>query len=685
MIQPARLLVVSLVLLPLLATCNSYPVHSLLDNFEVRVTSKLSHKEAVKLDFLWVIDHSSSMCQEQRELAKGFDKFVTNLQALGTIDAQMAVVTVQQISDLGGTTVETNQVKQVGQFMHSAATAFPPNCMERVRLPCTTDLQCTKAVVEYQFTSVGPSSMCPVGGTGTYENPVGGNTKWKCDKPGTDPLLTNLNCSINSYCEKRCTSDKECQELYESNVPLSERRAICYIPGGTTPENAGCMFPPDTKTCPTSDKLPPVLKSHPLDAKGKLTNKPTLDLFKCIATVGAGTSTESKFEGGFRSAWYALDPNGINCTKDKTGKIDPAKCQYKQLVRDDAYLVIVFVSDDDDCSVNLDISLSNLNAEEKKVIVGDPKTGKAGILPSEVQDRCQSLGDAVAGNKGLNEGNCEIRKAANPALVCLSDCVKFKVGSDDYAKCIASTDKSILESIKFDTRFATVNDFVNRFRSLKSDPSRVMVAAITGDTLFNSGASALATEFQQRIDVSQYYRSVLKNTAPKQVPYVCQGARGESGYGSRYIALTKAFGENGIFYNICEGEDFGPALTEVANLILGRVIKVCLPHPPNWEDGVPLIKVLRKRGGKTKQMEYVEHAESTKPDSFYLKAAPDCRTSDSGTLPGESQACKSTRDCAAGLVCNEGLCKQYAEAIYFSAVPDPTDEIEVNYAADVGL
>ena len=53
--------------LAVLATgCNDYPVHSLLDSFEVRVTRALTRNQAVKVDFLWMIDHSSSMCQEQR-------------------------------------------------------------------------------------------------------------------------------------------------------------------------------------------------------------------------------------------------------------------------------------------------------------------------------------------------------------------------------------------------------------------------------------------------------------------------------------------------------------------------------------------------------------------------------------------------------------------------------------------
>ena len=105
-----------------LTSCNNYPVQSLLENFRVRVTDKLNADEAVKLDFLWVIDHSPSMCQEQRDLAKGFEQFITKLQSIGTIDAQMAVVTVQQAQD-------KSDIRVIGRFKHEPATSFPPNCI----------------------------------------------------------------------------------------------------------------------------------------------------------------------------------------------------------------------------------------------------------------------------------------------------------------------------------------------------------------------------------------------------------------------------------------------------------------------------------------------------------------------------------------------------------------------------
>jgi hypothetical protein len=58
-----------------------------------------------------------------------------------------------------------------------------------------------------------------------------------------------------------------------------------------------------------------------------------------VGVVGAEQRIEANLEQGINAALYALD---------KTG---PNKEQAKAFLRDDAYLVIVFISDEDDCSV----------------------------------------------------------------------------------------------------------------------------------------------------------------------------------------------------------------------------------------------------------------------------------------------------------------------------------------------
>ncbi len=687
--QPRQRSLLARVVAPtlLLATalsCNEYPVHSLLETFEVRVTDKLSGDKPVKLDFLWVIDHSPSMCQEQRDLAAGFKAFTDTLQSLGAIDARMAVVSVQQVPD-------KVDIKVVGRFMHKAATIFPPNCFERVIMPCQNAAQCTQKQPPFAYPVTTDSSMCV--DQSSWENPYKGG-QWECKKPSSASLVSNLNCSINTQCVAKCSTDDDCRKVFEPNVPKAKQRSICKNIAG----QQGCMFPPDTSTCPAADKLPPVLEND------------QLDLFRCNATLGAASTQEAGFEGGFRSAWTALDPKGPNCDydacvkslrscckeskeewctkdfnqakcdKDKKAWCEPLKdeknCQAKQLLRDDAYLVIVFISDDDDCSMHLD-----LNPLDKNVIT------------KEVWQRCQTYGDSRGGNLELNAGNCEYRREKNADIFCYSDCVvdsktkdkagKLKCpngckdGSKEQRACLDSAAVDTEKYKKVSKPFAPVGEFVNRFKSLKSDASRVIVASIAGSTLAESKWSEK--------DAIHYYQSTFKDQGPGQVPYICQGARGEAGYGSRYLQIAEAFRENGVVQNICKGSDFGPALKTIATTILKRVIKVCLPQPPfSDDDGKPKIKVQRTRDGAATEMQYTDGPQPGNADSFYIAPSPDCRAGKTG-IAGELSACKATRDCTAGLTCIEGFCQVYNGAIFFSEVPDPKDKIEINYAADLGL
>ncbi len=704
----------ALAIATLFMSCNNYPVHSLLENFSVRVTDKLNTSDAVKLDFLWVIDHSSSMCQEQRDLAKGFQQFVTKLQSLGSIDAQMAVVTVQQTPD-------KEEVRVVGRFKREPATGFPPNCIERVRMPCTSDAQC-QGKHSFPFATTVDSSLCT-------PNPQAIENKyttgmWRCKKPPEASAIANINCSINSTCESACKDIKnhtDCRATFEPDVPKDKQRIRCHVPGGgTNLDSAGCMFPPDTETCPKAADLPAVL------------NTKQLDLFRCIATVGASQKVEAGFEGGFRSAWQALDPAGPNCSRDACVKhlrsccvddgafcsptylndpkvsdadkkencwcyadknaakcaaettelCEPLKdsknCQFKRLVRDDAYLVIVFVSDDDDCSMPL-----NLNPLDRNV------TNK------ENWQVCQKAGDVLGANVPLNEGNCEFRRGKNANLFCPSDCLAgsttkdvtgklkclngCKDGSAEQAACSKLADAEYLLSVKKTPLMAPVNEFVNRFKSLKPDPARVIVATIVGDT--NVGNSSELTTHRDRVN---FYHSLFRDISTGKVPYVCQGSRGESGYGSRYIELAESFRENGVVQNICNGADFGPALESIATTILRRVIKLCLPQPPFVVDGERKLTVTRTRGGKTEKLTLTDGPVPGDSASYYIVASPDCRAGKTD-LPGQLAACNVTRDCNGGLTCIDNLCQIYNEAIFFSDVPEPNDSIEINYGADLGL
>lgn len=763
-----------LLTLAVVLSCNEYPVHSLLDTFEVRVTSRLAHDEPVKLDFLWVIDHSTSMCQEQRALAAGFQEFIAALTRRGSIDGHMAVTTVQQAPAAaytpGGAEVDG---RIPGRFVHKAAKVFPANCMEQLRMPCLGNAHCNNGVTAFSHThdpadtSNYTATMCS---PNTFAVPPAvasangtGLGDWTCSKPTVaapvpgqppaDPRISNLNCSLNSTCRARCKlhrKHEDCVQLFGSGAKCTSTG------GGVGSDQAGCMFPPATAGCPAEDALPPVLRHDELEA-----------MFRCNATVGTASTNEAGFEGGFRAAWLALDPDGPNCDYDaclkslraccEDGaawcksdinaarcKVDrqslceplknpagpgpnPDTCQPRRLVRDDAFLVIVFVSDDDDCSMRLD-----LHPLDTHVII------------KETWDRCQVLGDAIAGNAALNEGACEYYRLKNADVVCPSDClpgsttarkdgqpkcpkgckvtcddgcvgdaeimklvtagdwqacpVHCRTDSDERKSCLLAASGSMVKFQKGGAhpkagwQFAPVADFVKRFKGLKADPAKVLVAAISGDAMKPAGwpQAKPYTQAQKHRDRVKFYHSALADAKPGQAPYICAGARGEAGYGGRYLQLVEAFRDNGVFHNICAGQDFTPALVNIADTLLKNVTRVCLPQPPLSDPltGQPDIKVVRTNVDGSKEKLTLTASCAAKGDhaktSFCIRPSADCRVG-KADLVGKNAACKTNRECTAGLTCVNDGCQVYSDAVFFPVVQEPGVEIEVNYAADLGF
>ncbi len=521
----------------------------------------VASKPPIQIDFLWMVDHSSSMCQEQQQLAAAFQGFVANLQSAalaagtGGIDAQMAVVTVQQLAD-------SSEIKKVGQFVHKPATDYPPACIERFKYPCLKDADCTNPIPFKLYNYDPDSSMCVESGELTSEPLLAGN--YACKANTENPQFNNNdNCSVNTSCQPRCTTDADCYALYEPDVPASAHTVKCNK-ATTTP---GCMFAPPTKDCPAPADLPAIVhQSEPLkDGTGKVIGS-QLDLFHCLASVGAIQTKEAKFEGGLRSLWQALDPKGINCPNGSG-----PDCQNSQLIRPGALLVLVTISDDDDCSYSFDITL-------------EPQKGQQ--FPAEFQTYCQAYGDAVAANTDLNNGACRYaqlkdKQGGDPPRTCPTDCLSLPAGSAERTTCETAAATSIANLIAETPALkspliAPVSDFVQRFKSLKDKPERVLFATITGDSPATKAKAGLTLAEQKTLDRASYYLSFMKNQASIQAPYICNGPTGESGYGSRYIAVAKAMGASGFAYNMCDPKGLAATLQGMAGDIVQRAVQLGL-------------------------------------------------------------------------------------------------------------
>ncbi|MEC9071863.1 MAG: hypothetical protein VX938_05760, partial [Myxococcota bacterium] len=208
----------------------------------------------------------------------------------------------------------------------------------------------------------------------------------------------------------------------------------------------GCVLPPRTDKCfQTDPDTGEFLVSSSDDPLVREDLEPVLgaddlDLFSCIATVGVNQNKCFKYEQGMAGALSAVDPGGENSE------------QANAFLRDDAYLVVIFVSDEDDCSADC-------------AYEGAPWTS------------CKSK---YCGKEEVpvSEGSSEVK------TVCTGN-----LHEDYYETCalLPSLDETVNGQRGV---LVPVSHYANQFKALKTDPSKVIVAAIAGDAVTPSSDTA---------------------------------------------------------------------------------------------------------------------------------------------------------------------------------------------------
>jgi hypothetical protein len=477
----------------------------------------------VKLDVLFVIDNSSSVCQERWKLGREFGSFVTALQAQIAVDLLVAVTT-------------TDIASHAGQFVNSPSQKYPFGCVEARVWPCHEDQECA--------------------------DEFGGG--WEC-KVFPAEMMYNINGSVNSSCIFRCADDvaccmefchvdecgvdTSCLDNMCSDTPTSDCAFECSSPDG----NGGCVGPPDTTDCPAT--VPAVLTND------------NADLFRCLASVPQTQPYTANLEQGLKASWMALDPSGVNAE------------QSSSFLRTEAYLLVVVLSDEDDCSIDEDFCSSN--------------------WPCESDDDCHT-GTACKVDEYLSE------LAGEELKFCCGGIKK-----DYYSSCSLFGEHSGTEN-HGDPMYslAPVTDFFDRLGSLKADPAKVMFAAITGDGLVDKDdkEAYISDECLQNAELATCLAyDALKAEAPGCSPdprgpgckeffeaklgcirecyltskgatgstalntYVCYSELGRSDAGLRYIRLAEMFGPNGMVSNICSPEEMEKVMTDIAKMVVSVV------------------------------------------------------------------------------------------------------------------
>jgi len=532
----------------------------------------------VKIDMLWIVDNSASMCQEQWELSQNIDQFVEKIQTdLANLDVRLAVTT-------------TDAIVRAGKFANSPATNFPPACFQSVTYPCLGDEDCTKKY-----------------GDG-----------WECKGYSAKDMF-NLNGSINSNCIFRCENDAACckefcfQDECGQDMSCLEEMCISSPTPGCTHEcrqpgqgisGSGCLRPPSTADCPAA--LPKVLAAA------------NIDLFKCLAIVEPEQSYQANIEQGMKAAWLALDPEGPNSE------------QSLGFLRDDAFLLLVFVTDEDDCSIHADYCSPNYVCESDDdcpkgttcrvdSYYSENKQKKislcCGTIKKDYYNVCSLLGDYKGSehhscaydlscedcvtDDDCDEGwYCKQGKKCRPYIYSFTNIASYQSPPGTPIHCL----KPAME-------------YYSLFASLKPDPNRVMVAAVIGEAVVlpDDAESLISDEClaDEKLKACSSYLAVkwaataecladpagegceelyeakrkcvhhcyLASKGNAQSPtvaknsYVCESPnRGKADLGSRFIQLADAFGPNGLVVNICSQEGMDMAKDRIADMIIENIL-----------------------------------------------------------------------------------------------------------------
>jgi hypothetical protein len=240
------------------------------------------------------------------------------------------------------------------------------------------------------------------------------------------------------------------------------------------------------------------------------------DVLSCIALLG---QTGCGFEHQLGSVMRALGVDGRG----------PAPVENAGFLRDDAYLGIVMVTNEDDCSAPFDSKF--FDPASKKI--GDP----LGPLTSF---RCNAFGHLCT--RGGHEGAPSMTEAAM------------------YDECRSNEDGPLVK----------VDAFVNAIKKLKGDPARVFFAAVTGPPLpYGVGLGLTSTD-----DPAPW--PAVAHSCNDPAPPAGDGAYADPAV--RLWNATEGFGGQGVFESICNNS-FTPSLERIAEGLSAPLGPPCVAVP----------------------------------------------------------------------------------------------------------
>jgi hypothetical protein len=326
------------------------------------------------------------------------------------------------------------------------------------------------------------------------------------------------------------------------------------------------------------------------------------DAFGCIAALG---DKGCGFEGQLKSVRWSLDP--VNPPGGNEG-----------FLREDATLAVVLITNEDDCSVPDDSDL----ADPTQTHMADP-------LGPFQSYRCNEFGHLCSINGTLQPP--PRNAAANHLQGCISNEIQTPTPTAPHGL------------------LTRVADEVAFLKGLKSDPKRIVVAAITGLP-------------------ADYSVKMVSDTIPELHPNVVPSCTSKSGDTAdpavRLQQWVNAFGDHGLATSICD-DTLNSALNAIAKLIIVNLGPQCITGTlrdgdPTTPELDPICQVMDVYTDAQKQQhQRVLHACAVDPSPPCWALVDDQKkcsgakklevTRDGGTLPDDLEINISCSLCIPGV------------------------------------
>ena len=219
---------VALAVVLVASACNEVPVRNLTSSYEIQVQEMREKGKPAKLDIVWIVDDSPSMCQEQQSLASSFTRFLQIFQKYTAIDMRLAVTTTNVCPK------EKAAAAIRGKFVYQPASdgSISPECVEKRVVPCLDDAQCT-----------GNATLPDAKNWKCEAKPAA--YQYSCDKPagqggdGADKHPGDILFVVNSMCRYTCdreTAPEACGQIFGSMVdgtkPFGQQACDSVCVGG---------------------------------------------------------------------------------------------------------------------------------------------------------------------------------------------------------------------------------------------------------------------------------------------------------------------------------------------------------------------------------------------------------------------------------------------------------------------